>query len=65
VGITPNIRESGSCVRGRSRISKVGNKNFGTSCFFGLSKRVSTIELAGHCMSVSSARESARSWCLI
>ncbi len=26
VGITPTIRESGSSVRGRSRISKVGNK---------------------------------------
>lgn len=26
VGITPTIRESGSTVRGRSRISKVGNK---------------------------------------
>ena len=26
VGITPIIRESGSSVRGRSRISKVGNK---------------------------------------
>ncbi len=26
VGITPSIRESGSSVRGRSRISKVGNK---------------------------------------
>ena len=25
-GITPTIRRSGSCVRGRSRISKVGNK---------------------------------------
>ena len=26
VGITPTIRESGSCVRGRARISKVGNR---------------------------------------
>jgi transposase len=26
VGITPTIRESGSSVRGRSRISKIGNK---------------------------------------
>jgi len=26
VGITPTIRESGSSVRGRSRISKVGNR---------------------------------------
>ena len=26
VGITPTIRESGSSVRGRARISKVGNK---------------------------------------
>jgi transposase len=26
VGITPAIRESGSSVRGRSRISKVGNR---------------------------------------
>ena len=26
VGITPKLRESGSSVRGRSRISKVGNK---------------------------------------
>lgn len=26
IGITPTIRESGSSVRGRSRISKVGNK---------------------------------------
>ena len=26
VGITPTIRESGSSVKGRSRISKVGNK---------------------------------------
>lgn len=26
VGITPTIRQSGSSVRGRSRISKVGNK---------------------------------------
>tara|TARA_Y100001968_G_scaffold218657_1_gene201328 strand:+ start:342 stop:677 length:336 start_codon:yes stop_codon:yes gene_type:complete len=26
VGITPTIRESGSSIRGRSRISKVGNK---------------------------------------
>ncbi|WP_298549305.1 transposase, partial [uncultured Aquimarina sp.] len=26
VGITPMIRESGSSVRGRSRISKVGNR---------------------------------------
>ncbi|ANH61031.1 transposase [Dokdonia donghaensis DSW-1] len=26
VGITPTIRESGSSVRGRSKISKVGNK---------------------------------------
>ena len=27
VGITPTIRESGSSVRGRARISKVGNRN--------------------------------------
>ncbi|MBQ0740616.1 IS110 family transposase, partial [Aquimarina celericrescens] len=26
VGITPTIRESGSSVRGRARISKVGNR---------------------------------------
>ena len=31
VGITPTIRESGSSVRGRARISKVGNKKVAES----------------------------------
>ncbi len=41
VGITPTIRESGSSVRGRSRISKVGNKklrNLLFLCAFSASK---------------------------
>jgi transposase len=33
VGITPTIRESGSSVRGRSRISKVGNKKLRSLLF--------------------------------
>ncbi|WP_458627094.1 IS110 family RNA-guided transposase [Winogradskyella sp. PC D3.3] len=33
VGITPTIRESGSSVRGRSRISKVGNKKLRNMLF--------------------------------
>ena len=32
-GITPTIKESGSSVRGRSRISKVGNKKLGNLLF--------------------------------
>lgn len=42
VGITPTIRESGSSVRGRSRISKVGNKklrNLLFLCAFNACKR--------------------------
>jgi len=35
VGITPTIRESGSSVRGRSRISKVGNKKLRNLLFLG------------------------------
>lgn len=41
VGITPTIRESGSSVKGRSRISKVGNKklrNFLFLCAFNACK---------------------------
>lgn len=41
VGITPTIRESGSSIRGRSRISKIGNKklrNLLFLCAFSASK---------------------------
>jgi transposase len=34
VGITPIIRESGSSVRGRSRIRKVGNRKLRNLLFF-------------------------------
>lgn len=61
VGITPVIRESGSSVRGRSRISKA-IENSGTYCFFVLSTPVSTIKLAVICTSESSERERARNW---
>ncbi|RMA56812.1 IS110 family RNA-guided transposase [Ulvibacter antarcticus] len=33
IGITPTIRQSGSSVRGRSRISKIGNKKLRTLLF--------------------------------
>jgi transposase len=42
VGITPIIRQSGSSVRGRSRISKIGNKkvrNLLFVCSFSACKR--------------------------
>ncbi|MFI8605967.1 transposase [Cellulophaga baltica] len=37
VGITPTLRESGSSIRGRARISKVGNRKLRKLlflCFF-------------------------------
>ena len=37
VGITPTIRQSGSSVRGRSRISKVGNKKLRNLLFLNVS----------------------------
>ena len=41
-GITPIIRESGTSVRGKPRISKMGNQNSGTCCFYAALLPVST-----------------------
>ena len=51
VGITPTVRESGTSVRGRSRISKVGNRNYVTFYFYVLLMPVSTIKIAEKSMS--------------
>jgi len=51
VGITPTIRESGSSVRGRSRISKVGNKKLRNLLFLCAFLLVNTTGLAEKFMS--------------
>ncbi|MFT4847545.1 MAG: transposase [Sediminicola sp.] len=49
-GITPTIRESGSSVRGRSRISTVGNRKLRISYSCVAFRPVSAIERAGKSM---------------
>ncbi|MEE9364415.1 MAG: transposase [Cellulophaga sp.] len=49
-GITPVIRQSGSSVRGQARISKIGNRNYGTYCFYAVLMPVNITKNARHFM---------------
>jgi len=56
-GITLTIREPGSNVKGRSRISKVGNRKFVIYSFYVRLTLVNTTKLVERFMNVSLIRE--------